>query len=78
MGIKINALDFDVSGEINLHGFLGLSDTIRPGYKNITVNVDLDADAPGDKLKELLEYAKKTSPVLDIITNPVPVYIKMN
>ncbi len=78
MGIKINALDFDVSGEINLHGFLGLSDTIRPGYKNITVNVDLDADAPGDKLNELLTIVKKTSPVLDIITNPVPVYIKMN
>lgn len=78
MGIKINALDFDVTGEIDLHGFLGLSDTIRPGYKNITVNVDLDADAPGDKLNELLTIVKKTSPVLDIITNPVPVYIKMN
>lgn len=78
MEIKINALSFNLEGEIDLHAFLGLSQTLRPGYKNITVNVNLDADAPKEKLEGLIAYVQKTSPVLDIVRNPVPVTIKFN
>ena len=31
-GIEVEKLDFDISGDVDLHGFLGLSDDIRPGY----------------------------------------------
>ncbi len=78
MGIKINTLTFDLSGEIDLHAFLGLSEDLRPGYKNISVGVNLNADAPKEKLAELFEYVRKTSPVLDIVLNPVPVSFKLN
>lgn len=77
MGIKINALSFNLEGELDLHAFLGLSESVRPGYRNISVIVNLDADAPKDKLDELLAYAQKTSPVLDIVRNPVPVTVKL-
>jgi hypothetical protein len=33
------------------------------------------SDAPREKLVELCNYVQKTSPVLDIIHNPVPVTI---
>jgi hypothetical protein len=78
MGIKINTLTFDLNGEIDLHAFLGLSEDVRPGYKNISVGVNLNADAPKEKLAELFEYVRKTSPVLDIVLNPVPVSFKLN
>jgi uncharacterized OsmC-like protein len=77
MGIHINALSFNLEGELDLHAFLGLSESIRPGYKNISITVNMDADAPGEKLEALLDYVQKTSPVLDIVRNPVPVSVKL-
>ena len=76
MGITINSLEFDMEGDIDLHGFLGLSETIRPGYQNIKVVYKISADAPTEKLDELCNHVQKTSPVLDIIRNPVEVSIE--
>jgi len=76
-GIKIEKLEFDLEGGVDLHGFLGLSEKVRPGYQNIQLNCRIKSDAPREKLEALFEYVKKTSPVLDIIRNPVPVTLEM-
>ena len=76
-GISIETLAFSLEGNIDLHAFLGLSDTIRPGYDNIKVKFRVKADASNEKLLELCAYVQKTSPLLDIIRNPVPVTIEM-
>lgn len=77
-GIHIEDLEFDLEGAIDLHGFLGLSETVRPGYQNIHLTYRVKSDAPRDKLEALCEYVQKTSPVLDIIRNPIPVSISMS
>jgi uncharacterized OsmC-like protein len=69
-GIHIKSLHFDIAGNVNLHAFLGLSETIRPGYSNISVAIHMDSNASRDKVEEL-----STSPVLDCVRNPVPVCI---
>ena len=76
-GIVVSSLTFDITGEINLHGFLGLSETSRPGYSNICVNVDLESDASRETEEELCEYVIKTSPMVDCVRNPVPLTIKL-
>jgi len=76
-GIKVEELEFSLEGNIDLHGFLGLSDSVRPGYQNLQLTCKVRADAPKEKLMELWEYVQKTSPVLDIIRNPVPVSAKL-
>lgn len=50
---------------------------MRPGYKNITINYRVKSDAPREKLEALCEYVQKTSPVLDIVRNPVPVTVNL-
>jgi len=75
--IKVEELEMKMEGDIDLHGFLGLSDQVRPGYENIRLTYRVKADAPKEKLTELCDYVQKTSPVLDIINNPVPVSIEM-
>jgi uncharacterized OsmC-like protein len=75
--IEVDELEMNLEGDIDLHGFLGLSDTVRPGYDNIKLTYSVKANAPEEKLTELCEYVQKTSPVLDIIRNPVNVSIKM-
>jgi len=76
-GVQVDSLEFDLEGDIDLHGFLGLSEQIRPGYQNIRVSYRVKSDAPREKLEELCEYVQKTSPVLDIIRNPVPVSVTL-
>jgi len=76
--ITVDELEMKLEGDIDLHGFLGLSENIRPGYENIKLTYKVKADAPEEKLTELCEYVQKTSPVLDIIRNPVNVSIKMD
>jgi uncharacterized OsmC-like protein len=76
-GIKIDGLEFSLEGDIDLHGFLGLSDKVRAGYNSIRLSYKVKSDAPRKKLVELCNYVQKTSPVLDIIRNPVPVTIEM-
>lgn len=76
MGIQVDALEFDIEGDLDLHCFLGLSETLRPGYENLVVTITAETSASTKEFNELLEYVKRTSPVLDIISNPVPVVIK--
>ena len=77
LGIHIEDLEFELEGDLDLHAFLGLSDMVRPGYENIRLTYRVKSDAPREKLEELCAYVQKTSPVLDIIRNPVPVSITL-
>lgn len=76
-GIRVDALTFDLEGDLDLQGFLGLSDQARPGFSNIRLTYHVKADAPREKLEALCDYVQRTSPVLDIIRNPVPVAIEL-
>lgn len=76
-GIAIEELRFKTEGELDLHGFLGLSETARPGFERIRVEVSIKANAPRAALEELCAYVQKTSPVLDIVRNPVPVTVTL-
>ena len=71
-----STLLLDEIGELplDLQGFLGLSDKVRPGYKEIRVHFTIEADAPAEQLKELAKF----SPVHDIVSNPVPVSIHVD
>jgi uncharacterized OsmC-like protein len=76
-GIRVESLEFELEGELDLHGFLGLSDDVRPGYKNIGLTYRVESDASREKVVELCEYIQRTSPVLDILRNPMPVSVKL-
>ncbi|CAN5515156.1 OsmC family protein [soil metagenome] len=75
-GIDIEELTFSLEGDLDLHAFLGLSGERRPGFENIQVNYRVKSTASDDDLSELEEHVLRTSPVLDILRNPVLVTIK--
>ena len=76
-GIQVESLEFDIDGNLDLHGFLGLSDEVRAGYERIRVRYRVNADAPREKIEELCAHVQRTSPVLDIVRNPVPVTVEL-
>jgi len=75
MAIRVERLEFALEGDIDLHGFLGLSDAVRPGYQNVRLTYRMESDASPEQLDALWAQVKKTSPVLDILRNPVEVTI---
>jgi uncharacterized OsmC-like protein len=73
--ISLESLDISVEGDLDLRGFLGVSDDVRPGYQNIKATCRIRSDASEEKLRELYEHVKRTSPVYDIIRNSEPLTI---
>ena len=76
-GIKIDEVETSFSGDLDLHGFLGLDDNIRNGYEKIKVTFKIKSDASEEKLQELVELAQKRSPVFDIVSHPTPVEVSL-
>jgi uncharacterized OsmC-like protein len=74
-GIKIDEVESRFEGDLDLRGFLGLSENVRNGYQNIRVTFTIKSDAPKEKLEELVKLAQQRSPVFDIVSNPVPVSV---
>jgi uncharacterized OsmC-like protein len=72
-GIDIEELSYTVEGDIDLHAFLGLGKG-RPGFTEIRVAGQVKAaNASAQDLEELSRYVESTSPVGDILANPVSV-----
>ena len=73
-GIALDGLECTIEGDVDLHGFLGLDDSVRPGYENIRVAFRATGDFDDEQLAELARLTRY-SPVRDIVSNPVPVAI---
>ena len=76
-GIEVRSLEFDLEGDLDLHPFLGLSREKRPGYQGIRVSYRVDSDASREEIEDLCQYVQDTSPVMDILRNPVPVEVSL-
>ena len=76
-GIDVAELTSSVEGDLDLRGFLGLSDTVRPGFQNIRFRYRVKSSASREQVEDLCEYVQRTSPVLDIIRNAVPVTVEL-
>ena len=77
-GIEIKGVETRLEGDLNLRGFLGLSDDIKVGYENIRVYFKLDADVSEEEKKDLIRMAQKYSPVFNTIANPTPVIVELD
>lgn len=76
-GINIDEVESTLSGDLDLQGFLGMSENVRNGYEKIKVNFRVKSDAPREKIRELVDLAQKRSPVFDIVSNPTTVEVSL-
>lgn len=61
MGITVHSLEIETDGELDLRGFLGLDESVNPGYDEVAYVVRLRADATPERLEELHQVVTKTS-----------------
>lgn len=82
-GIKIDDINIQLEGEIDLPGFLGLEPPEKlnmdklPGFKTITAKVAIKADADAESLRKLHEHVVSTSPVGVTLSRPVRIETKL-
>ena len=72
-GITIESVESRLEGDLDLRGFLGLEENVRPGYENIRVTFKVKADATAEQLEELFKF----SPVHNSVCQPVNVEAKV-
>jgi len=73
-GIELSELRYEVTGDIDVQNFLGMTNETRPGFSAIRAHAWVRSpNASRAQLDELCRYVQDTSPVRDIIANPVPV-----
>ncbi len=72
-GIEITELRYEVEGDLDLHNFLGLAGP-RAGFNEIRAKGFVRSpNATQEQLEDLCQYVQDTSPVRDILANPIPV-----
>lgn len=77
-GIEVRKVESRYEGDLDLQGFLGLSEEVPVGYKNIRVYFAIEADLSEEQKEELLKMAQKYSPVFNTIAKPIPVSVHLD
>jgi uncharacterized OsmC-like protein len=77
-GIRIEAVESRLEGDTDLRGFLGLDETVRNGLDKIRITFSVKADAPREKIQELVTLAQNRSGVFDMLSNGVPIAVEVD
>jgi len=73
LGIELDSLTVRVEGELDLRGFFGIDDRVRPGFSAVRVEVSVAGPESKERYAELAAAVDEHCPVLDLFKNPVPV-----
>lgn len=77
LGIPLENVSVKLEGDIDLRGFFAVSDDVRPGYNAIRGTVHLESSASAEQLEMLRGAVNAHCPVLDVLTQPVPVDLQL-
>ena len=73
LGIELDSLSVRVTGDLDLRGFFGVDDSVRPGFTSVQVEVTVTGPETEERYAELAAAVDEHCPVLDLFKNPVPV-----
>ena len=76
-GVKIDSIESYLEGDIDLQGLFQIDEKVNPGYEGINISFKIKSDASQETLQELIELAKKSSPVANTVSRPTPVNVRL-
>jgi putative redox protein len=77
LGIPLENVSVKLEGSLDLRGFFAVKDGVRAGFNGVRGVVNLKSSASAADLTKLKEVVDAHCPVLDILTAPVPVDLKL-
>jgi putative redox protein len=78
LGIALDDLEVTAAGDLDLRGFLGIDDAIRPGFTAVRLTITLHGPESPERYTDLAEAVDRHCPVLDLFTNLTPVERTVN
>ena len=72
-GIALDSVVIATRGQLDLRGFLGLDDSVPPGYEEIDYEVRISGDGSPEDFEEIHQGVLKTSPNYFNINRPIRV-----
>jgi uncharacterized OsmC-like protein len=76
-GVKIDSIESTLEGDIDLQGLFQIDKSVNPGYHGINISFKIESDASDETLQELIELAKKVSPVANTVSRPTPINVNL-
>jgi uncharacterized OsmC-like protein len=70
-GITLDRLEIETSGELDLRGFLGIDESVRPGYESIEYTVRISGNGTEEQFREIHDTVIKTSPNYFNVSRPI-------
>ena len=73
LGIGFDTLSVRVEGDLDIRGFFGFDDGVRPGFSALRLEVTVTGPESPERYQDLAAAVDRHCPVLDLFANPVPV-----
>lgn len=70
-GIRLDKVEIETSGELDLRGFLGIDPSVPPGYETIRYTVTMKGDGSETEFRDIHEAVLRTSPNYFNIVRPI-------
>ena len=77
LGIALDDVEVDVEADIDLRGFFGVDDAVRPGFGEVRVSATPKGPESAERYRELAEAVDAHCPVLDLFSNATPVRTRL-
>ena len=77
LGIELEGLEVSAEGDLDVRGFLGFDDQVRPGFTAVRLEVTPLGPESAERYEQLAHAVDAHCPVLDLFANPTPVERKL-
>ena len=73
LGIRLDDISITAEGDLDVRGFFGLKEGVRPGFSAVRFAVTLSGPETEERYQQLRQAVDEHCPVLDLFSNPTPV-----
>jgi putative redox protein len=67
--IELRGMRFEIEADYDPAGLLGRDNTVRPGFQDVRVRVDIDADLSHEEKLEFMQEVERRCPLADNLLN---------
>lgn len=64
LGVRIDAVEVEMTCEYDVRGQLGVADNVPPGWQSVRFDVTIASDAAEDAIRRVVDTADRLSPML--------------
>lgn len=72
-GVRLESVEIETDGELDLRGFLGIDPSVPPGYETLHYTVRIKGNGTPDQYRAIHENVMRTSPNFFNISRPIPI-----